>query len=1013
MINKSISQAIKASRWLSIEYENSDGDITKYWIAIKDIDVSEKSFFVHAFNFSKINNNSNGLIDIKIKFEKIKSAFVVDNTTYEQSPDLIPKIYAFIKELEWLGYDSYNDGTLDYIQECIKHETIAYQTETTLIKGIDQSLLEKLPLNKKYKLSYEQMGDLIPKLERLSKNEQKGMQEEVILALNYLSISTTKGLFVVAYKELHFNPIERSLILDKDLFFNYDFSNSNMSEYKHNLRHYLDIETEYFTELFINNPNEAKNLLMPEVERYGESIDDEPHVFEIKRSYFKHIETEISQIKVNKANNSLTTPLEAFFGNMSKDKLKRKRNVDVVVLDNKVNIDQMRVIYNALVQPITYVQGPPGTGKTATIINMLISAFFNNQTVLVSSNNNKPISDILKKLQNLKNRDFSIPLPFIRLGNPENVLKTLNHLKEILPKLQKYTSDDKKLEAHADSKKERMKVVNEILERYEQIMDIEEEIDALKSLQEKLNDNLRSIAIATILSEKETKLKELPKVNDSDIEPLLTKVDQRFLTWLFFTSVKHLKRIYEPKNKELLDIIFSLDDEEKVKEFNKYTSKEENMHNLLRIFPIILTTNQSSYRLGSQKDIFDLVILDEAGQCSIGHSLFTIARGKRLLLVGDQNQLKPVVTLAPETNKVLMKRYKVNPNYDFTNNSILLTMQKLDTISKFVLLRYHYRSRKDIIEFSNQKYYKGQLKIQTDEDDSLPSALEVIKINSEKSKKNITRNVSTDEVSAIIASLKQEKSNSIGVITPFKNQSKLIEDALKEEGLNHVVVGTVHVLQGDEKDVIYLSTSITPHTLDKTFDWVKNNQELLNVATTRAKKKLVLVADINEINKRSKVKNDLYELTEYIQKNGKDVILTESEKTSFINGSNFRNYNTKKEQEFIDTINHILTMGNKFFLRQKVRVASILSAFISNKKYDYGLKSEFDLVIYKKLNNSEIPVLVVELDGDEHYHDPQVQKRDKLKEEICKDNNIKLIRIHNDYSRRYMYIKDILKEVLK
>lgn len=886
-------------------------------------------------------------------------------------------------------------------------------TETTLIKGIDQSLLEKLPLHQKYKLSYEQMGDLIPKLERLSKNEQKGIQEEVILALNYLSISTTKGLFVVAYKELHFNPIEKSLILDKDIFFNYDFLSSDMSEYKHNLRQYLDIETEYFTELFINNQQEAKDLLMPEVRRYRESIDDKPHIFELRRNYLKHNETEINQIKVNKSNNVLTTPLEAFFGNMSKDKLKRKRNVDVVVLDNKVNIDQMRVIYNALVQPITYVQGPPGTGKTATIINTLISAFFNNQTVLVSSNNNKPISDILSKLQSLKNRDFSIPLPFIRLGNPENVLKTLNHLKEILPKLQKYTSDDKKLEAHAVDKKERTKVINEILERYEQIMDIEEEIDALKSLQEKLNDNLRSIAISTILNEKESKLKELPKVNDSDIEPLLTKVDQRFLTWLFFTSIKHLKRIYEPKNKELIDIIFSNDDEEKVKEFNKYTAREENMHNLLRIFPIILTTNQSSYKLGPQKAIFDLIILDEAGQCSIGHSLFTIARGQRLLLVGDQNQLKPVVTMAPETNKVLMKRYNVNSNYDFITNSILLTMQKLDTISKFVLLRYHYRSRRDIIEFSNKKYYKGQLKIQTSEDGSLPSALEVIKVNSGKTKKIETRNVSIDEVNAIVNSLKQDKSNSIGVITPFKNQANLIQEALEEEGLNNVVVGTVHVLQGDEKDVIYLSTSITPHTLDKTFDWVKNNQELLNVATTRAKKKLVLVADVNEIEKRSKIKNDLYELTDYIQKNGKDVVLTESETTSFINGSNFRNYNTNKEEEFIDTINHILTMGNKFYLKQKVRVASILDGFSSNEKYDYGLKSEFDLVIFKYRNNKQVPVLVVELDGNEHYNDPIVQKRDKLKEEICRDNHVKLIRIHNDYSRRYMYIKDILKEILK
>jgi len=592
-------------------------------------------------------------------------------------------------------------------------------------------------------------------------------------------------------------------------------------------------------------------------------------------------------------------------------------------------------------------------------------------------------------------------------------LSSLNYLKEILPLYKNLKNDDAKLEAHAMNKKENMKVVNGILERYEEIIDLEEEIDALKSLKEKLKDNLRSLAIDALLNQKEMKLKTLPRVDDSEIEPLLTKVDQRFLTWLFFTSIKHLKRIYEPKNKKLLEIILSNDDEERVKEFNKYTMNEENMNNLLRIFPIILSTNQSSFRLGKQQTIFDLVILDEAGQCSIGHSLFTIARGHRLLLVGDQNQLRPVVTMAPETNKVLMKKFNISSSYDYQTNSILLTMQKQDTISKFVLLRYHYRSRKEIIEFSNKKYYKGQLKIETRTDDNLPPALEIINVDSQNSKSSDLRNISFMEVQAIVNRIKKETSNSIGVISPFRNQANIIEAQLKEEGLDNVTVGTVHVLQGDEKDVIYLSTSITPHTLDKTFDWVKNNEELINVATTRAKKRFVLVTDTKEIEKRSKITNDLSELVEYVKKNGKDVKLKESDKTGFINGANYKSYNSRKEQEFIDTINHILTLGNKFILKPKVRVASILDQFTSPIKNDYGLKAEFDLVIFKKVNTTQVPVLVIELDGEEHYHDPRVLKRDKLKEEICRDNHIKLLRIHNDYSRRYMYLKDILLDILK
>ena len=110
------------------------------------------------------------------------------------------------------------------------------------------------------------------------------------------------------------------------------------------------------------------------------------------------------------SNNDGTTPLNAFFGNMSKHRLGKKDDYQIVCLDNKVNISQLRVIANALKHPITYVQGPPGTGKTHSIINLLISTFFNGQTVLVSSNNNKPIDDIYAKLISLEYKKKKIPL---------------------------------------------------------------------------------------------------------------------------------------------------------------------------------------------------------------------------------------------------------------------------------------------------------------------------------------------------------------------------------------------------------------------------------------------------------------------------------------------------------------------------------------------------------------------------------------------------------------------------
>ena len=72
----------------------------------------------------------------------------------------------------------------------------------------------------------------------------------------------------------------------------------------------------------------------------------------------------------------LPVPLKSFFGNISKRNNIRRKEPSLIICDRKININQMRVLYNAMKYPVTYVQGPPGTGKTQTIINVVLSAFY-------------------------------------------------------------------------------------------------------------------------------------------------------------------------------------------------------------------------------------------------------------------------------------------------------------------------------------------------------------------------------------------------------------------------------------------------------------------------------------------------------------------------------------------------------------------------------------------------------------------------------------------------------------
>ena len=79
------------------------------------------------------------------------------------------------------------------------------------------------------------------------------------------------------------------------------------------------------------------------------------------------------------------------------------------------------------------------------------------------------------------------------------------------------------------------------------------------------------------------------------------------------------------------------------------------------------------------------------------------------------------------------------------------------------------------------------------------------------------------------------KDKSIAVITPFVNQKQLIENAIKQNKLSNLVCGTVHAFQGDEKDVVLFSTAISERTSAGTYNWLKNNKELIKCCDIQSK----------------------------------------------------------------------------------------------------------------------------------------------------------------------------------
>ena len=465
-----------------------------------------------------------------------------------------------------------------------------------------------------------------------------------------------------------------------------------------------------------------------------------------------------------------------------------------------------------------------------------------------------------------------------------------------------------------------------------------------------------------------------------------------------------MKRLDNKEFDKLREILDEEDLDKATENFAKYLADKKNLQRLQKIFPIIATTCISAHRLGDPEPMFDMVIMDEASQCNTAVSLVPILRGNSLMLVGDPQQLSPVILLDELVNERLKKRYCVSEEYDYRKNSVYKVYLSCDAVSDEILLHNHYRCHPRIIEFNNRKYYNSRLNIRTVSQE--PSPLEYLDMQDAWAD---TKNTAPAEARAIAEYAASHRDRSIGVITPFVNQKQMIEQALKEEGVSDVTCGTVHAFQGDEKDVILFSTAITDQTQARTYEWLKNNKELINVATSRARDRLVVLGSQKNLSRLHQIgdQDDLYELVQYVRSNGQSVVTPKKANSRALG---VKPFSTATEEAFLQNLGHAL--GNIWLSQSRYAIrkeVSISQVFQSNDTFDDLFYSgRFDFVVYEKQGEQELPMLAVELDGKEHYEDEVVRRRDEKKNRICEAHNLQLIRVENSYARRYNYIKEIL-----
>lgn len=1004
-ILRDVFRAVHEGKWLSIVYHNQDDQITKYWIGIKDLDVRNRTLAVEGLHLGRYTVETFQ----RIKIDSILQSQVVEGSWCPVNETLVKDIYLNPHKYRPLFDHAANLKILSYLEMCNRLDTVPYLSDFSLVKYLDR---DRIGAGGICHLDEEQFRTIVKNFQRRTESGERkdGVLHMEQLAMNVLSIHMPKGLYVLAYRKLNLDVKQRILRPDEEITICTEFT---MNGTKQSIRRYLDADEYELLQDFERNQEKIKDCIMRRLAQQGSNVDDMPYVIGLEADIALDLHREYEAVIKMYQQGNATVPIRAFFGDLL-ERPRRTAAYPIALIDQRINMDQLLAIHNAMKYPVAYIQGPPGTGKTNTIINTIVTAFFNERTVLFASYNNHPINGVYEKLSGIKYRGKTIPFPILRLGNHEKVKEALITMRRLYEEVKDIKVFEGTLDRNKDDRKKRARRLSELLKRYEELLDLKERDETLERLLEyekKKGASLQRMSFEEDLATRQRgrirkKMEAAGEVSEEEAISLIDDDTDELKKYLYYISAGYIQKIGRPQNADLRSILETEDEKIRTEAFVKYLGEKDNIAKLQKIFPVIATTCISAHRLGEAEPMFDMVIMDEASQCNTAVSLVPIVRGRSLMLVGDPQQLNPVILLDEMTNEKLKKRYAVSDEYDYRKNSIYKTFLACDAVSDEILLHNHYRCHKNIIEFNNRKYYHSKLNIMSESKEAQP----LIYMDMEESYTDV-KNTAPAEVQEIVKYAAQNAEKSIGVITPFVNQRKLIEEALQQAGIGNVTCGTVHAFQGDEKDIVLFSTAITDQTQAGSYEWLKNNRELINVATSRARDQLIILSNGKNLERlhQKDGEDDLYELVQYVRSNGAAVVTA---KQAASRALGVKPFSSATEEAFLENLNHALEniwlTQSRYAVHREVAISNV---FLGNESYnDLFYNGRFDFVVYQRNGRQEIPVLAIELDGKEHFEDEVVKNRDRKKNAICREHDLQLIRVENSYARRYNYMKEILSD---
>ncbi|MFP3443590.1 MULTISPECIES: DUF3320 domain-containing protein [Pseudomonas] len=258
---------------------------------------------------------------------------------------------------------------------------------------------------------------------------------------------------------------------------------------------------------------------------------------------------------------------------------------------------------------------------------------------------------------------------------------------------------------------------------------------------------------------------------------------------------------------------------------------------------------------------FDIVIFDEASQIPVWDAIGAMARGKQVVMVGDPKQLPPT--------SFFDRAESTADDEDVEADLESILDECISANLPMRNLNWHYRSRHEsLIAFSNQRYYGSKLvtfpsPFTADKAVRLCPVAGVYDKGGSRTNLIEARALVADLVTRLQSPSFRESRRTVGVVTFNGEQQKLIMDMLDEacrkdpsldsyfaeSELEPVFVKNLESVQGDERDIIYFSTTYgkdAAGAMSMNFGPMNRpgGERRLNVAITRARQELVLFSTL-------------------------------------------------------------------------------------------------------------------------------------------------------------------------